>query len=41
MKGEFFSMFSGTLAASILGNALAWKWAISAGEGVIWAGQNC
>ena len=41
MKGEFLSMLSGTLAASILGNALAWKWAISAGEGVIWAGQNC
>ena len=40
-KGEFLSMLLGTLAASILGNALAWKWAISAGEGVIRAGQNC
>ena len=38
-KGEFFSMLLGILAASILGNVLAGRWAIKAGEGVIRACQ--
>ena len=39
-KGGFISMLLGTLAASILGNALAGKVVIRAGEGVLRAGQN-
>ena len=38
-KGEFFSMLLGILPASILGNVLAGRWAIKAGEGVIRACQ--
>ena len=34
-KGGFISMLLGTLAASILGNALAGKEVIRAGEGLI------
>ena len=39
-KGGFPPIVLGTLAASILGNALAGKGVIRAGEGVIRAGQN-
>ena len=39
-KGGFLSLLSGTLAASVLGNALAGKGVIRTGEGVIGAGQN-
>ena len=38
--GGFFSMFLGTLAASILRNALAGREVIRAGERLIRAGQN-
>ena len=39
-KGGFSSMLLGTLAASILGNALAGRGVIRAGEGTIRAGEN-
>ena len=39
-KGGFLSMLLGTLAASILGNALAGKGVIRAGEGTVRVGQN-
>ena len=39
-KGRFLSMLLGTLAASILGNALAGRGVIRAGEGTIRAGEN-
>ena len=39
-KGGFLSMLFGTLAASILGNALAGKRIIRAGGGVIRSGEN-
>ena len=39
-KGGFLSMLLGTLAASILGNALAGRGVIRAGEGAIRAGEN-
>ena len=39
-KGGFLHMLLGTLAASILWNALTEKGMIRAGEGVIRAGQN-
>ena len=41
-KGRFFSMFLGTLGASLLGNALAGKGAIvtSQGQGVNRAGEE-
>ena len=39
-KGRFLPMLLGTLAASILGNALTAREVIRAGEGVIRAGQN-
>ena len=39
-KGRFLSMLLGTLAASILGNALAGIRVIRAGEGLIRVGQN-
>ena len=38
-KGGFILMLLGTLAASILGNALTGKGVIKVGEGVIRAGQ--
>ena len=39
-KGGFLSLLSGTLATSVLGNALAGKGVIRTGEGVIRTGQN-
>ena len=39
-NGGFFPMILGTLAASILGNALTGKVVIRAGEGVIRAAKN-
>ena len=39
-KGGIFPIWIGTLAASILGNALTGKGVIRAGEGVIKAVQN-
>ena len=39
-KGEFLGMLLGTLAASMLGNALKEQVVIGAGEGVIRASQN-
>ena len=39
-KGGLLSMFLGTLAASILGNALTWKGVITTGEGTIKAGES-
>ena len=39
-KGGFLLMLLGTLAASILGNALAGKGVIRAGEGTVRVGQN-
>ena len=39
-KGGFLSMLLGTLAASILGNALAGKGVIRAGEGTVRVGHN-
>ena len=39
-KGGFILMLLGTLAASILGNALTGKGVIRVGEGVIRADQN-
>ena len=39
-KGRFLSISLGTLAASILGNALAGKGVLRAGEQVTRAGQN-
>ena len=39
-KGRLISMLLGTLAASILGNALAQQGVITAGEGTIRAGEN-
>ena len=39
-KGGLLSMFLGTLAASILGNALTGKGAITTGEGTIKAGES-
>ena len=39
-KGRFLSISLGTLAASILGNALAGKGVLRAGEKVTRAGQN-
>ena len=40
LKGGFLSMLLGTLAASILWNALARKGVIRAGKGVIRAGEK-
>ena len=39
-KGDFFPILLGTLAASILGNALKGQGVIRTGEGVIRAGPN-
>ena len=39
-KGGFFPMLLGTLAASILGNALSGRGVTRSGEGTIKAGQN-
>ena len=39
-KGGFLSMLLGTLGASLLGNLLAGKGAIRAGEGTYRAGQD-
>ena len=39
-KDRFLPMLLGTLAASILGNALSGRGVIRTGEGVIRAGQN-
>ena len=39
-KGELFSMLLGTLAASILENALTGKGVITSGEGTTRAGNN-
>ena len=40
LKMKQKTILLGTLAVSILGNALTWKGVIRAGEGVIRAGQN-
>ena len=40
-KGGFPPMLLGTLAASILGNALAGRGVIRAGEGTIRPDENC
>ena len=39
-KGGFFSMFLGTLGASLLGNLLTGKWINKNGKGVIRAGEG-
>ena len=39
-KGEFFGMLLGTLAASLLGSALAGKGVIRVGEGTSGVGQD-
>ena len=39
-KGGFLGMFSGTLAASVLGNPLTGRRVIRAGEGTITAGEK-
>ena len=39
-KGKFISMLLGTLAVSILGNALEGQGVIRTGEGTIRAGEN-
>ena len=40
-KGVFFIMVLGTISATLLGNMLAGKWVIRAGEGRIRAGYGC
>ena len=39
-KGRFLSMLLGTLGVSLMGNLLAGKWGIRAGEGTIRGGQD-